>query len=226
MSELSHSPARLYWQMYRSLVGIGVLCGLIIVMAYQWTLTPIQKKRQAATQAAIFKVLPGARYQKGFILKEDGHFAPIKENEATPLLFAGYDEHKKFIGYAIPASGMGYQDAIELIYGYDPQQQKIIGMKVLDSRETPGLGSRIEDVPFQKNFRQLDVRLDGKNQHLVHDIKVVKHGTKKMAWEIDAISGATVSSRAVGNIIEQSVAQWLPRLRKQQQEFSYVDQTN
>ena len=43
---------------------------------------------------------------------------------------------------------MGYQDVIRiLLYGYSPEHQAIVGMRVLESRETPGLGDKIEKDP-------------------------------------------------------------------------------
>jgi Na+-translocating ferredoxin:NAD+ oxidoreductase RnfG subunit len=66
-------------------------------------------------------------------------------------------------------------------------------------RETPGIGDKIiTDEAFLKNFEALDVKLAADMKALANAVKVVKHGTKQNAWEIDAISGATVTSKAVG----------------------------
>ncbi len=53
--------------------------------------------------------------------------------------------------------------------------------------------------------------------HLVDDhsalknkVIPVKHGTKENPWEVDGITGATISSRAIGNIIGASTEQWVP----------------
>ena len=50
---------------------------------------------------------------------------------------------------------------------------------------------------------------------LANEVKAVKHGTKTRAWEIDAIAGATVTSRAVGKAINDSAQQLLPKLLPQ-----------
>jgi Na+-translocating ferredoxin:NAD+ oxidoreductase subunit G len=71
-------------------------------------------------------------------------------------------------------------------------------------RETPGLGNRIgTDPEFASNFKDLDASES-------HPIATVKHGTKKNSWEIDAISGATISSRAVGRMLEKGVQSTAP----------------
>jgi electron transport complex protein RnfG len=80
-------------------------------------------------------------------------------------------------------------------------------------RETPGLGDRIRSDPeFGANFKGLDAHVEGGKE--VHSIATVKHGTKKNAWEIDAISGATISSRAVGRMLQKSVEKVTPAILK------------
>ena len=98
------------------------------------------------------------------------------------------------------------------MYSYSPEKQAITGFKVVDMRETPGLGDRMRSDPdFLKNFQDLDAAIvDGKP---ANPVKVVKHGSKKHPWEIDAISGATISSRAVGKLIGTSVQDVIPVVR-------------
>ena len=47
---------------------------------------------------------------------------------------------------------------------------------------------------------------------LVNPIVTVKHGAKQHPWEIDAISGATISAKAVGKALNQSAQSLLPKL--------------
>ena len=112
---------------------------------------------------------------------------------------------------------MGYQDTIELIYGYDPGQQQLVGFQVLQSRETPGLGDRIASYPpFLQNFKALDVTLDSELTGLLQPLVVVKEGTKTAAWQLDGITGATVSSDAVARIVQVSASRLLPIVFKAQ----------
>ncbi|EGV52918.1 FMN-binding protein [endosymbiont of Riftia pachyptila] len=100
--------------------------------------------------------------------------------------------------------GPGFQDTIKLLYGYLPEQRKIVGMEILDSRETPGLGDKIfKDKDFVANFDGLAVD---------PQIKAVKKGSKSAPYEIDAITGATISSKAVVRIINGAHAKWDKRL--------------
>jgi electron transport complex protein RnfG len=76
-------------------------------------------------------------------------------------------------------------------------------MEVLESRETPGLGDKIfKDEDFVANFRDLAV---------APEVVVVKKGRTREN-EVDAISGATISSHAVVRIINRANSRWLDRL--------------
>jgi electron transport complex protein RnfG len=208
--------------MFRALVGVGLLCGLLIVLAYQYTLPIIQANQLAAREAAVLDVLPGARTSRTFRLQEDGRFAAAP-SDATEghLVFAGYREDGSLVGVAIEGAGMGYQDTVRLLYGFDPAQQAIIGVKVMESRETPGLGTRVEtDEAYLANFVALDVALDPSGAALAHPIEAVKPGTKTQPWQVDTITGATITSKAVADILREGSAWWMPRLHGRSGDFS------
>ena len=115
----------------------------------------------------------------------------------------------------VEAEGQGFQDVIRIIYAYSPEKKAIVGFKVLETKETPGLGDKIEKDPhFLENFEALDVRLDADQKSLVHPIEVVKIGNKKDLWQIDAITGATISSKAVGRMVNKSAGERVPVIEK------------
>ena len=114
------------------------------------------------------------------------------------MVYAGYDENDKLVGIAVPASGMGFADVLKVLYGYDPEKQAVVGFYVLESKETPGLGDKIEKDPnFLANFSALDVSLSDNFSEIKNTVVPVKNGAKKNPWEIDGITGATISSRAI-----------------------------
>jgi electron transport complex protein RnfG len=113
------------------------------------------------------------------------------------------------VGFAIAAQGMGYQDRIGLLYGIDPAQRRLLGLRVLESRETPGLGARIVDDPaFLEPFHDLPLTPDATGQPL--PLRIARG--ERRPGEIDGITGATVSSVAVARIVNESVAAWWPSL--------------
>jgi len=207
--------------MYRSMVGVGIVCGLAIVTVFQLTRPVIERKKAEALRRAIFQVLPAARSSTTFRFNGEERFE-ILEGESTgqPLVYAGYDEDQRLIGLVVEAEGMGYQDVIRLLYGYSFAEDAIIGIRVLESRETPGLGDKIEtDAEFLENFVRLDVRMTDDLSRIAHPIEPVKHGKKEQAWQIDGITGATISSAAIADILSRSTSYWIPRIRRNLDDF-------
>ncbi len=99
-------------------------------------------------------------------------------------------------GFVAKASGQGYADRIELLVGLDANLSTITGLFVLDQKETPGLGNKIIDKEWRAQFI---------GKLAAAPLKVVKGGNAG-DHGIDAISGATISSRAVTRIINQTVS--------------------
>jgi len=127
--------------------------------------------------------------------------------------YAAYDQAGALKGIAAEGAGKGYADTVRVMFAYDPAKQAITGMGVVSMRETPGIGDKIyTDQAFLKNFEALDVKLAADMKALAHAVKVVKHGSKQNPWEIDAIAGATVTTKAVGRGINDSAQKLLPLL--------------
>lgn len=203
------------WPMIRALGGVGILCSLLIVLTFQATLPTIERNKAAALEKAIYKVLPGAQTRTTFLVVDDRLEAVTGEvPPGADVVFAGYGSDGRLIGVAVEAAGQGFQDVIRLLYGYAPDRQQVIGMEILESRETPGLGDKIfKDAGFVANFAALDVALDDGGTALAHPVVAVKSGTKENAWEVDGITGATISSVAVADIVRLSAERTLPLLR-------------
>jgi len=202
------------WRMYRAMVGVGLACGLLIVTVYQLTLPTIERNKAEALERAIFRVLPDARSTTAWLYAEDAGFTSAGPAADHAALYAGLDADGNVVGFAIPAQGMGYQDVIRVIYGYSFERDAIVGLQVLESKETPGLGDRIASDPvFTANFERLDVSLTADGAAVANPIVAVKHGQKEHPWQIDGITGATISSVAIADLLRESSEYWIPRLR-------------
>jgi len=103
----------------------GLLSGLALVVTYEQTLPMIEANKQAALQAAVFRVLPGATAMQRWEAK-DGALVAAPTSKGSAI-YSAYGEGGKFIGYAIPSIGPGFVDNISLLYGYDPAKKAIIG---------------------------------------------------------------------------------------------------
>ena len=195
----------------------GLLSGLIIVTVFEATLPTITAYKAKVLREAVFEVLPGIANMQRLVLR-NGRLAPKdKEEKDEEAVFGGYDADGRLVGYAIPSAGPGFQDTIALLYGYLPAERKVVGMEILQSRETPGLGDKIyKDSSFVANFDALSID---------PQIVTVKKGTKAAANEVDAITGATISSKAVVRIINEGNARWLERLPSPGEAPAYEAQT-
>ncbi len=194
--------------MIKVLGTVSLVCGVLIVVTNLNTIARIHNNQEIIMRESVTQLLPGIEKQIIYGVEDSGELKilPGVEGENVKRLFAGYDGSGKFLGVVIEASDRGYADVISAMYAYLPDRKVITGFQVVDMRETPGLGNRIgSDEKFAENFKALDA---------THPIKTVKHGTKQNPWEIDAISGATISSRAVGRMLQKSVQEMTPVIEK------------
>ncbi len=190
-----------------TLVVFGAISGTMLVLAFLETQPRILRNQYEAMRAAVFRVLPGTETVTMLVIR-DGVLVPYDGPEgvlpAEPTTFLGEDAEGRRIGYAIPGEGPGFMDTIKVLYGFDPTRRLVIGMEVLDSRETPGLGDKIAfDPKFLANFAALAVD---------PEIVSVKRGKKTRENEVDCITGATISSEAVVRILNESRKRWDPVL--------------
>ncbi len=183
---------------------VAMISGLLVVLVYEVTKPIIAENQRIATERAIFKVLPQA--VKRLTFKVSGkQLIPVDDKASGELIYAGYDKHNKLVGLALPAAAQGYQDTVKILYGYNPYSGCITGFDVLKSTETPGFGTQITtNEDFLANFSCLDAKVDAELKQLAHPIKTVRHGSKNKPWEIDAIAGVTITSNAVGRMLNKS----------------------
>ncbi|MCG5501156.1 FMN-binding protein [Ectothiorhodospira lacustris] len=192
---------------------IALFSGLLVVSVFEFTKPYIEENQRRALEAAVFQVVPGAVSRQDYVLTAEGLFPAAEAPAPGQRVFAAYDAEGSLRGIALQASARGYADVIRVLYGYDPSCECIIGMTVLETRETPGLGDKIEtDARFVANFERLDARLNPTGTGLANAIVTVKQGHKEQPWEIDGITGATISANAIGRMLSDSADTVLPRL--------------
>jgi len=197
------------FRLVATLAIAGALAGLLIVLVNLHTKPIIDKWKAEQLQLAVYEVLPGVEQYDTFYLV-DGDLsltlpAGVKESEFKRV-YVGRDDNGQATGVAISRGESGFQDVIMVIFGYNPAAGTVLGMKILDSKETPGLGDKIfKDMDFVDQF------FAGPKAPLLG----VKNGAGKgQPNEIDMITGATISSKAVIQIINNALKEWKPILDK------------
>mgnify|MGYP001817519862 CR=1 FL=1 len=197
------------FRLVATLAVAGILAGILIAFVNQHTKPIIDAYRAEQLQLAVYEVLPAAARYNTYYLVDGGLSADLpagaKESEYKRV-YAGYNEADEPVGVALSRGESGFQDVIMVIFGYDPVEKTLSGMKVLESKETPGLGDKIfKDQPWVDQF------FAGPATPLIP----VKPGSGKgTPGEIDTITGATISSKAVMAIINNAIAEWRPVLEQ------------
>jgi electron transport complex protein RnfG len=112
------------------------------------------------------------------------------------LYYVGKSEQGEVAGYAIIAEGGGFADKILLLVGLDGQLEKLLGIAILKTNETPGFGDKIKDGEFKDQFQDCPAT----------KLMVAKTGDRSVVDDkIVAITGATISSEAVATIVNGAV---------------------
>ena len=148
--------------------------------------------------AGLYAVLPGS--ESGVIIEHqpgDGltYYAGFARQDTSEL-----------IGYALPVVSKGYSSNVRTLVGIDSVGQ-IIALKVLFQQETPGLGTRIEEVRSGQTQPWFITQFKGKSaQHVLVD---------KDGGDIQSITGATITSRAVTDGIRTTADRFLKSIAQE-----------
>jgi electron transport complex protein RnfG len=206
------APAEVQVSTFRlvaTLAVAGALAGLLIVVVNLHTKPIIDAYRAEQLKLAVYEVLPGsARYRTLYLVDGALAAAPPEGAKAADFrqAYVGYDESGEMVGVAASRGESGFQDIVLVIFGFEPGSGVLLGMKVLESKETPGLGDKIfKDQDFVDQFFARPQT----------PLKAIKAGSGKgLPGEIDAITGATISSKVVVSIINNGIAEWQPLLEQ------------
>ena len=174
---------------------VSVVAAAALAAVYSVTSPRIQAQREAQLQQALAVALPGS---DPATLKTASEGSEVLYYTA----FAPGDTSKP-MGYAFVARGTGYSSTIETIVGIDTTG-RILGMKILFQNETPGLGTKLQEVKYGEKEAWFPLQFLGKS---AQSVAVDKDG-----GEIRAITGATISSRAVTQSINAGCARLRARL--------------
>lgn len=150
-----------------SLTIISGVCAAVLAYVNAITAEPIKATAAANEQAAVKAVLPEG----------------VTEVVAADGFFVGMNAKNDVVGYAAKgADAHGYGGDIELMVGFQADKKTVVCYKTLAASETPGLGMKLKAPEFADQFK-------GKNSTSL--------AVKKDGGEIEAITSATITSRAV-----------------------------
>lgn len=161
------------------LVCIIIAAALALTNAV--TAKKIAENEAASQQESMKTVCPDAK-----------SFELVKESDLGTI-YAGYDENKNIVGYAVDTVASGYGGQIKVMTGI--KDEEIIAIDVYyNDDETPGLGKNTSNESFTKNFKGL----------LSDDSIFVDKDYNGEGQKVDSVTSATISSRAVVNAVNNA----------------------
>jgi Na+-transporting NADH:ubiquinone oxidoreductase subunit C len=175
----------------------------------------IQTNQQVKLQRIILSVL-GVRVDKKAPNREvmqafEKRVETIEVKKKT--IYIGYSEDGRSItGYAFPVGGAGFWGPVYGMVSVDPEASSILGIAFYRHSETPGLGARITEPWFTTQFTGLPVFPVEADKKIFY---LKPAGPGKRPNELDAITGATGTSRAVEAFVNRDLDRFLRETWKQ-----------
>ncbi len=186
------------------LFAITLVSGLLLGLVYQVTAEPRRLQQEKRVQEACQAVFAQAqRFEElAYTPGEDLTQQLAEDGVKLGTVYQALDETGGFLGYVIETtSGEGYGGDITLYVGIT-QEGSLSGISILSISETPGLGMRAEEV-LAPQFAEKPAA----------EFTYTKTGSSADS-EIDAISGATITTKAVTNAVNGAVRAFTQELQK------------
>ncbi len=161
---------------------VCLVCALFLSLAASMAKDKVTRNESKAIREAIFNIVGECKE-----IKE----VSIKGTKVYKL----FDDKNSLIGYGFLAAGEGYQGKIKIMTVVDKNFNKLLGIEIISSQETPGLGAKINEDYFKNQFKSLNIKIP---------IEYTK-GEVKKDNQIKAITGATISSKSVVNILNKAI---------------------
>lgn len=174
-----------------SLFAITIISGFSLGYVNELTVGPIEKGKIERKVNALKLVLP--TFDNNPVEDVQLIKSPLaKDSVEVYPAFA----NNQFVGAAIIGSTeKGFSGLIKLMVGFKPDGT-IQNIVVLEQKETPGLGTKMKDEKFLAQFRDQDPSK--------FNLKVTKDG-----GEVDALTGATITSRAFGEAVQMAYDEFM-----------------
>ncbi len=168
---------------------VGLISGGFLAGVAKLTKERIALNVQAEIEEAIQEVV------------DDADVNQVLYEEEDLVIYKETTDAGELAGFAIQATGVGFQDKITLMFGLDASMKVITGMTIISQSETPGLGAKIEDWDAFLQFWE--------NRDATGPLTLRKPPARTAeelsGSEINTITAATISSQKVLGIVNLSI---------------------
>lgn len=176
-----------------TLFTVTAITGIILGVVYEITLGPILQAQERLKNEALAMALPEA---KSFSVVEAavGPDSILKEVQKA-------EQEGALVGYCVTVTPKGYGGVIEIVVGIT-KEGKLRAISILNLSETPGLGAKALLPAFSGQYQNKEVER----------LSVVKTSPNSPE-QIQAISGATITSNAVTSGVNAALDYWKQNLK-------------
>ena len=171
------------------LTTVGLISGGFLAGVAKLTKERIALNIQAEIEEAIKEVV------------DDAEVSNVVYEEEDLVIYRELEEDGELAGFAIQATGVGFQDKITLMFGLDETLTKITGLIIIDQKETPGLGAKITEWDAFLQFWE-DRDATGPLSLRKPPVRTYE---ELLSTEINSITAATISSKKVLGIVNLSL---------------------
>lgn len=175
---------------------ITLISGLLLGMVHYITKEPIALAEEKAKNEAYQKVCPDAAsfadsFEEELLRAEEIlSAASYVSNTTVDACLTGTDSNGRVVGYVVLSTcSKSYGGDVSIATGFD-ESGVVTGIEVLELKDTPGLGMKAEDKDFRNQYTGVDTEY----------YTVTKTGASAVG-EVDAISSATITSKAFTNAV-------------------------
>jgi electron transport complex protein RnfG len=172
-----------------ALTGIAVVSAVALSVVYMATKEPIAEMKKEKSNAAKIAVLPGFDNHEGELIGKKVMIDGLKDSLTVTL---AYMDNELFGAAVATHTNLAFSGRFDIMVGFD-KDGNILNTEVLSHAETPGLGDKID-----KKKDKFPLQFVGKNM-AASNLKVKKDG-----GEIDAITAATITSRAFSDAVNNA----------------------
>lgn len=182
---------------------LGSILTTALVAVDQITKEPIERNKKLKLQKGILLSLAVEFDEKdkndiAEKFSDDGDIEEIEapgESEKTVKFYRS----KASGDIAFKVKGKGAQEAIEATIALSPDFEKVRGLSIVDQKETPGLGGRIEEKEFLDKF---------KGKVVTNGLSITSPGKAAADNEVDGITGATLTCDALEKLLNSEIKKY------------------
>lgn len=169
------------------LLAICLCASLVLSTTYQFTRSRIEAQMVSEEKGALDEVFVGANEFEQGNSGEKSYYLAKKDG--------------KVLGYIIKVETKGYGGVISMLVGFDFNGE-IKGVEILSQNETPGLGAKINEIRYGEDSPWFLKQFEGK-----------KAKELELGKDVQAITAATISSRAVLDGVKKEVSDFISKIK-------------